>query len=134
MTQIEIQQRLPPRKVLATTRAAPHDLNAGFAGGIDGSFAPSFEIREEAQRFVVRADVPGVDPAALSIFIADDWVTVCGGRVDESPAANYRIYERTFGSFWRAFRLQPGVVALGAWAMLERGVLTLSVPKRTAFS
>jgi HSP20 family protein len=134
MTRIEIQQTLPPRKVLATTRATPRDLDARFAGGLDGSFAPSFEIREEAQRFVVRADVPGVAPTDLTIFIANDWVTVCGARTDDTKTAHYRVYERTFGSFWRAFRLQPGVVALGARAVLERGVLTLSVPKRTSFS
>lgn len=130
MTRIEIQQTLPPREVLATTRARMPDFDARFAGGIDGSFAPSFEVQEQARRFVVKADVPGVAPANLSIFIANGWVTICGRRIDDSPAADYRTYERTFGSFWRAFRLRSGIAAMGSRAVLERGVLTLFVPKR----
>lgn len=134
MTRIEIRQTVPPREILATTRATVPTVGARFAGGIEGSFAPSFEIEEQARRFVVRADVPGVAPADLSIFIANDWVTVCGRREEEAPSANYRTYERTFGSFWRAFRLQPGVVSTGSRAVLERGVLTVFVPKRPVLS
>lgn len=131
MTQIHIQQTTPPQEILETPCATAGGFDTRFAGGIDGSFAPTFEIQEHPAHFVLRADVPGVAPEDLSIFIENDWITVCGRRTDEAPATSYRVYERTFGSFWRAFRVHPGVVAVGSHAALERGVLTLFAPKRS---
>ena len=132
MTQIEIQQTTPPREILETPCTTARGLDTRYAGGIDGSFAPTFEIQEHALHFLLKADVPGVAPEDLSIFVENDWITVCGRRLEEPACANYRAYERTFGSFWRAFRVLPSVTATGSWALLERGVLTLFVPKRGA--
>jgi HSP20 family protein len=132
MTQIEIQQTTPPREILETPCTTARGLDTRFAGGIDGSFAPTFEIQEHELHFLLKADVPGVAPEDLSIFVENDWITVCGRRLEEPACANYRAYERTFGSFWRAFRVLPSVTATGSWAQLERGVLTVFIPKRGA--
>jgi HSP20 family protein len=132
MTRLEIQRSMPPREVIATPRAVGADFVSPFAGGIDGSFAPSFEVQEHARHFLVFVDLPGVAPRDVTIFVQGAWLTICGRRTQQSTAPEYRAFERTFGAFWRAFRLLPGITAEGSRASLERGVLKVHVPKRDA--
>lgn len=129
MTRLQIQQTMPPREVLATPRSVGGDFVAPFAGGIDGCFAPSFEVQEHAQGFVILADLPGVLPRDVAIFVKNSWLTIYGRREQQGSAPAYHAFERTFGSFWRAFRLLPGITAEGSRATLERGILKVVVPK-----
>lgn len=132
MAHVAIQRHVPPDFVYQTPRSTGRmDPFARFGGGVDGSFAPAFEVREKKDCFELEADVPGVKSSDLHIFIHGNLVTIRGER-SQRPAGDdmvYRTYERTYGVFWRAFRLFPGINCVGARADLTNGVLTLILPK-----
>jgi HSP20 family molecular chaperone IbpA len=133
MTTLAIRRRRPPELIFGTAHSTLSiDAQAPFQGGIDGTFAPAFEVREYGDHFEFQVDVPGVRPPDLAVFIAGGWVTVAGRRIqppDPKDCARYVTHERAFGSFWRAFHLSPPVATSGARADLSDGVLLLSVPK-----
>ena len=69
---------------------------------------PRVDIHEEADRFVVLADVPGVDPKDIEITAENGVLTVRGERRVEKRATGERFYERVervAGSFLRRFTL-----------------------------
>jgi HSP20 family protein len=137
MKHLEIRKTKPPEAVRAVIqRGSMTPANAAFAGAREGSFAPPFEVREYSDHFVIKADVPGVRSADLSIFIHNDWIAVMGERPPHERKApmSYKTYERTYGGFWRAFRLFPGISAMRARATLRNGVLSIHLPKAAASS
>ena len=96
------------------------------------AFAPRFEVKETKDAYVFHADLPGIDDKDLDITMTGNRLTVSGKRQAESHAEGDRFYayERSYGSFTRAFTLPDGVDVDGADAELKNGVLTISVPKR----
>jgi len=94
-------------------------------------FVPSVDIYEEADRFVVLADLPGIDPAAIELTVDGDLLTIRGER--EAPArcetATEHRAERARGRFERAFRLPETVAGQGYEAEYRHGVLSVSIPK-----
>jgi HSP20 family protein len=64
-------------------------LLAGHAGRYHGADAtadwtPAVDIKEEAERFVIHADVPGVDPKDIEISMEDGVLTLAGERKSET--------------------------------------------------
>ena len=54
----------------------------------DASWAPAVDIHEEAQRFIVRADLPGVKPADIEVTADKGVLTLRGDRRPaESPTS-----------------------------------------------
>jgi HSP20 family protein len=43
-------------------------------------WAPRVDIREDAQRFVILADIPGVDPAQIDVSMDKGVLTIAGQR------------------------------------------------------
>ena len=96
------------------------------------SWIPHVDIREEAERFVVVADVPGVTPADIEITADKGVLTVRGERHGEKKAATegYERVERASGTFLRRFTLPESADAEAIKATHVNGVLELSIPKR----
>jgi HSP20 family protein len=96
------------------------------------AFMPTFEVKETKDAYVFKADVPGVEEKDLEVTLTGERLVVSGRREAEKREENERFYayERTFGSFSRAFTLPEGVEAESVRAELKNGVLTLVVPKR----
>jgi HSP20 family protein len=103
---------------------------AGREGGL--TFVPSFEVKETKDAFIFKADLPGVDEKDLEITLTGDRITVSGKRETEKREESDRFYayERSYGSFSRAFTLPEGVNADNVDAELKNGVLTIKLPKR----
>ncbi|MFZ5469109.1 MAG: Hsp20/alpha crystallin family protein [Myxococcota bacterium] len=97
----------------------------------DITFAPAFEVKETQDSYVFKADVPGLKEQDLEINVTGERLTVSGKREAEKQEKNetYYAYERSYGSFFRAFTLPAGVDAEHARADLKDGVLTLVLPK-----
>ncbi|GAC1455585.1 MAG: Hsp20/alpha crystallin family protein [Steroidobacteraceae bacterium] len=96
------------------------------------SWIPHVDIREEAERFVVAADVPGVEPKDIEITADKGVLTVKGERRSHKTATvdgNERV-ERATGSFLRRFTLPESADADAIRATHVNGVLELSIPKR----
>jgi len=93
-------------------------------------FAPSVDIKEEADHYLIKADIPGVDAKNLKVTMVDDTLTLEGRRESEreEKGNNYTMQERSFGSFYRSFTLPRKVDANKISAKHQNGVLTVHIP------
>ena len=77
----------------------------------------------------VQLDVAGADPGEIAVQLEGDLLTIKGRR--ERPAGERRRYhhaEIDWGPFERRLRLNVPVDADGVAALLDRGLLTISLP------
>lgn len=95
------------------------------------AWRPAVDIREEAERFVLHADLPGVEPAAIEISLEDGVLTLRGERhsATEETGDGFRRSERLTGSFQRRFTLPDTADAEGIQARSTHGVLEIVIPK-----
>lgn len=102
-----------------------------IAPSFEATFSPAFEVKETKDGFTFKADVPGVKEADLEITRTGNRLTVSGKREadHEEKTDTYYTYERSYGSFTRAFTLPEGIDGDQIRAELKDGVLTLVVPK-----
>ena len=102
------------------------------AGGDYGLFAPSFDVKENRDGYVFRADLPGVKEEDLEISLTGNRLAISGRREEEKreQGETYYASERSYGSFSRAFTLPDGTDAENVRAELKNGVLQVTVPKK----
>ena len=96
------------------------------------SWIPRVDIYEESERFVVLADVPGVEPKDIDITAENGVLTIRGERRSQKkePDKNgYERIERTSGSFLRRFALPESANTETIKAKQTNGVLEVSIPK-----
>ena len=96
------------------------------------SWLPRVDIYEEAERFVVLADVPGVEPKDINITAEKDVLTIRGERhADKKVSENAQArVERATGTFLRRFTLPKGADTESITAKHTNGVLEVTIPKR----
>lgn len=97
-----------------------------------GPSSLALDVIETGEDFVVKAAVPGIDPADIDISVEDDVLSIKGEFQgdEETNEDSYLRRELRFGSFQRTLRLPPTVDAERAQAKFEHGVLTLTLPKK----
>jgi HSP20 family protein len=108
------------------------------ADGTDAStvaastWTPRVDIKEEDARFVILADVAGVDPKDIEITMDKGILSIKGERKPEAVAENGKLTrtERSHGAFDRRFALPDSADAEGIQAAGKHGVLEISIPKR----
>lgn len=95
-------------------------------------WTPAVDIKEEAQRFVIHADVPGVDPKDIEVTMEDGILTLRGERKSENrdEQNGWRRVERVSGTFYRRFSLPDTADAEGVSARGSNGVLEIVIPKQ----
>jgi len=115
------------------------ELDRALAGDTDVasanvSWIPHVDVREEAERFVVTADLPGVESKAIEITAEKGVLTVKGARGSEKKTSEegFARVERASGSFLRRFTLPESADAEAIKATHNNGVLEISIPKRPA--
>jgi HSP20 family protein len=96
------------------------------------SWIPHVDIREEDERFVVVADVPGVEGKNIEITAEKGVLTIKGERTSEQKSSKdgYERVERASGTFLRRFTLPETADAEAIKASHVNGVLEVSIPKR----
>jgi HSP20 family protein len=107
-----------------------------FSGGQSdesalAGWAPVVDILEEANQYVVRAELPGVDKNDVKITVESNHLTIRGEKKqeEEKEGRNYHRVERSYGAFYRSFTLPTTVVSSKIEASFADGVLTVSIPK-----
>lgn len=81
--------------------------------------------------YVVRADLPGVDPEKdIEVKVDGDILTIHGERREEKHDAGHS--EVRYGSFTRSVRLPSGASTSDVSARYDAGVLVVSVPMTEA--
>ena len=99
---------------------------------VTSQWAPRVDIKEEANRFVIYADLPGVDPQDIEVQMDKGILSIRGERRSESTTETERFsrVERRYGSFHRRFALPDTADADGVAATGRNGVLEITIPKR----
>ena len=113
------QQPRPRRRAAAASQVA------------DGDWVPAVDIKEEQERFVIYADVPGVDPQDIDVRMEKGILSLSGRRsaVGEPERQGFKRVERRHGSFLRRFTLPDGTDGEHVSARCRNGVLEVVIPK-----
>jgi HSP20 family protein len=99
---------------------------------VTAQWVPRVDIKEEANRFVILADLPGVDPSTIEVDMDKGVLSIKGERKTEAKAEGERWSrsERAHGVFYRRFALPDSANPDGIEATGKHGVLEISIPKR----
>ena len=95
------------------------------------AWIPLVDIFEEQEYIRLVAELPGVKPEEVKIFVEGNLLTIKGTKeqVAEEKAEKFHRYERAYGAFERTFTLPVSVQAEKIKAAYENGVLTITLPK-----
>ena len=103
---------------------------------VTSQWAPRVDISEETDRFVILADIPGVDPKNIEIHMENGVLTLRGERASEqrgegeNQGVKWTRVERQRGSFHRRFALPDTANPEGITATGRHGTLEIVIPKR----
>ena len=99
-----------------------------------GSFVPAVDVYEDEHAIQLKFEVPGLDEKEIDIRLENNLLTVKGERKieKETKEENYRRIERRYGTFTRSFTLPNTVSSESVKASYDKGVLTISLPKKEA--
>ena len=106
--------------------------NSGEGSIATAEWTPSVDIKEEADKFVLHADIPGVKPEEIDISMENGVLTIKGEKKTEATVdqEGYKRIERSYGSFYRRFSLPDSANADAISAKSKNGVLEIILPKR----
>lgn len=110
------------------------DFSRGFptiAGNGAIALMPSMDVTETDKEIEITAELPGLEEKDVHINIADNILTIRGEKKAEKEQKdkNYRLVERSYGSFERTLELPEGVNADAIKANISKGLLKVTVPK-----
>lgn len=108
------------------------ERNSDASSGATAEWAPNVDIEEYAEKFVLYADIPGVDPKSIDITLENGVLTLSGTREQavEQKGIESRRTERYTGRFHRRFALPDTVDSDSVSASGKHGVLEIVIPKR----
>lgn len=108
------------------------DAEADHSNVVTSQWMPRVDIRENADAFLIQADVPGVEPGDIEIDMDKGMLSIRGERQFDDLAEGESLSrtERTRGSFYRRFSLPDAADAAGISAEGKHGVLTIRIPKK----
>ena len=129
----------PPRDMLTLRQAMDRLLGESFVRPL--SLWPQLELADVPidmyqtdKDVVVKATLPGVDAEDVDISISGDLLTIKGEHSEEEEVdeGDYIHKERRIGTFSRSVALPVSVDSNKADAVFDRGVLTVTLPKKEA--
>ena len=99
---------------------------------VTSDWVPAVDVKEEADRFVIHADIPGVKPEDIDVHMEHGMLTIIGERESEKKEERegYKRIERSRGSFYRRFSLPDTADADKIAASSKDGVLEVIIPKQ----
>jgi len=135
--------RYEPRNFVRDVSEEFNRLFGGRFGGYlptDGGdlaatdWLPAVDIKEEDNRFLVRADLPGVDPKDVEITLQNGTLAIKGKRESEAKREEQDYYrvERVYGEFYRRFVLPDSADPDKVSAKYDKGVLEIDIGKSEA--
>lgn len=101
-------------------------------GGLPGMWAPSVDVLETEDAYLIFAELPGVRRDDIQLQVKDRRLELSGRRQALGENRNFLRMERSYGPFRRTFELGAPVEVDGITAAFEAGVLRVHVPKRKA--
>lgn len=109
------------------TRGWPAFRSTGLATDL----VPSTDVVENDKEIQITAELPGLEEKDVQINLADNVLTIKGEKKAEKEEKdkNYRLVERSYGSFSRSIELPENVDAAAIKASISKGILTVVIPK-----
>jgi HSP20 family protein len=91
----------------------------------------ALDVVDRDDKYVVRADLPGLKPEEVKIDVEDDLLTISAEHEEseEEKKDDYVRRERRYGAFSRSMNLPKGVTADQIEATTKDGVVEVSIPK-----
>ncbi len=124
-------QMAPADVCHALDQLFPHSDNQETTANA-GRWVPRVDIQEDDRQFVIRADIPGVDPTQIEVSMDKGVLSIKGDRIAQTlePQSRFTRVERARGIFHRDFALPDSADAEGIVANGKLGVLEIVIPKK----
>jgi HSP20 family protein len=122
---------------LSELAALEQQLNQIFEGMISGgaqsAWSPAVDIYETDANFVLTAEVPGVPSSEVDVKVVDHQLVLRGERrwEPDTNGEHFHRLESAYGKFERTFNLSERIDVGNISASLDKGVLTVVLPKRS---
>jgi HSP20 family protein len=92
--------------------------------------SPPVDVRELSDEYIVLADLPGVEPAAVEISSRGDTLRIAAVRRDRLDTGGVPVHlERPAGKLHRTLRLPAGCDGSKISTRIRDGVVEVRVPK-----
>lgn len=111
----------------------PFRLFEQFSSFVPRNFMPQVDIFETKDAYIIKANVPGVNPENINITVDNNVLTISGNentQALEQSEGKYYKKERFSGEFIRQFYLPNAIDSDNIQASNENGVLTITIPKQ----
>jgi HSP20 family protein len=94
-------------------------------------WAPPVDIYEDKDKYIVKAELPGMKKEDLNVSLDGNTLSISGERKHEEEKREGESYrsERYFGRFQRSVTLPAAVLANKIDASYKDGVLSIQLPK-----
>ncbi len=94
-------------------------------------WVPSLDLSETKDSYIVKAEIPGMEPKDIDISLQADLLTIRGEKKQEKEEKeeNYHFIERSYGSFSRSIRLPQEIKGNKIKASYKEGILKVILPK-----
>lgn len=87
------------------------------------------DLYRDGDRYILSADLPGVDPGSVDIDVDGQLLTIRAQRTAaRADGAKWLVQERPAGTYLRQFSIGEGVDSANISASYENGVLSLVIP------
>ncbi|HVM99076.1 MAG TPA: Hsp20/alpha crystallin family protein [Caulobacteraceae bacterium] len=92
---------------------------------------PPADLKETENAHLLAIELPGLTREDVDLSIVGDTLVVCGHKAEENEdaSATYRVSERRYGRFERAFPLPTDVDRAKIQAQFKDGLLKITLPK-----
>jgi len=112
------------KDAMGRTRTIKEELEAGV-------WTPLVDIYENDEDLVIKAELPGLSTADVSVRVDDNVLSLKGERKRDAGinSEDYHLIERSYGHFRRSFVLPDNVDRDKVEAKFKHGVLFISIPK-----
>lgn len=91
--------------------------------------SPEVNIFEDKDRYLLEAEMPGVNKDGLDVTLEGNELTIMGHRADVTEPGDVIFRESRPVDYRRTFELDPAIDTGRISAQMEQGVLTLVLPK-----
>ena len=95
------------------------------------NFIPVIDVTEEKDKYIVKAEVPGLSKEEVKLTLRDKELIISGEKKteNEEKKKGYYYSERAYGSFCRRIPLSNLVMSDNIKAKYEKGVVEIELPK-----
>jgi len=114
-------------------RASGNSLSSRNNGDLSfADWAPSVDIDEQEDKYLIKAELPGVDKNDIDVKLDNGMLRLRGEKHTGSETKEGKRHrsERFYGTFARSFTLPEQIDADKVDASYKDGVLTLAIPKK----